>query len=70
MFRAKHPVQQESGRHAIERRAYQEHRQRTHNFLWEFGGAPDHLGLSQPAAAGQGAIELIGSLDKALAFAG
>lgn len=33
-----------------------------YNFLWEFGGAPDHLGLSRPAAAGQGAIELIAPL--------
>jgi hypothetical protein len=70
MFRAKHHLQQETSRYHSERRTYQEHRSRAHDFLWEFGGAPEHLGLPRPAASGEGVIELIGSLDKALAFAG
>lgn len=70
MLRAKHHLQQENSRHHVERRTYQDYRQRAHAFLWEFGVAPEHLGLAKPAASGEGAIELIGSLDRALAFAG
>lgn len=70
MFRAKHHLQQEASRHHAERRTHPEYRQRAHAFLWEFGVAPEHLGLAKPLESGEGAMELIGSLDQALAFAG